>query len=116
MPARWPASVSACSSDRASTKCPPSLSGGADVTIVMTAIGPHEPTRFPRLAAGTGMVHYRLVTPAAPLGPALQSPIVADTPKPPPSAVRQALMWAIKIGVSAILLYVLFSRIDTAEL
>jgi uncharacterized membrane protein YbhN (UPF0104 family) len=42
--------------------------------------------------------------------------IVADKPKRPPSAVRQALMWAIKIGVSAILLYILFSRIDTAEL
>ena len=38
MPARWPASASARSSDRARTRCPPSVSGGADVTIVMTAI------------------------------------------------------------------------------
>ena len=38
MPARWPASMSARSSDRASTRWPPSVSGGADVTMVMTAI------------------------------------------------------------------------------
>jgi uncharacterized membrane protein YbhN (UPF0104 family) len=40
----------------------------------------------------------------------------SDSPKPSSSAGRQALTWALKIGVSAILLYVLFSRIDMAEL
>ena len=39
-----------------------------------------------------------------------------DTPDATPSRGRQALLWTLKIGVSAGLLYILFTRIDAADL